>query len=169
MTATPTAVSLMPLVGKHVNVYLDTTSAGIGGTQLLNVLEVDFTASGYYTQFWPLNRANASFTSHLDAAPKQEVKLTMEADAAGIALLTNLQAGNKYYMRVDAQGPTIDIANAVKAELKHDMALLLTNMSQLEDKDGVYALEWTFELAEDTAWNGGQAHVITSTNLLSAF
>lgn len=167
ITASPTNVALLPVVGKHANVYLDTTSAGIGGTQLTNVLEVDFAASGYYKQFWPLNRTNSSFTSHIDDAPKQEVKLLMEADTVGMGYLTHLQAGDKLYMRVDAQGPTIDVPNSVKAEFKHDMCLLLTNMSPLEDKDGVYAIEWTLELAEDTAWNTGQAQQFTVTNLLS--
>jgi hypothetical protein len=167
-TASPTAVALSPIVGKHVNVYLDTTSGGIGGTLLSNVLEVSYAASGYYGQFWPLNRANTSFTSHLDMPPKLEVKLCLEADATGIGYLTHLQAGDKLYMRVDAQGPTIDVPNSIKAEFKHDMCLLMTNTSMLEDKDGVYAIEWTFEVAEDTAWASGQAQVLTATNLLTA-
>lgn len=167
-TASPTAVALSPIVGKHVNVYLDTTSAGIGGTQLSNVLEVSFNASGYYGQFWPLNRTNTSFTSHLDLPPKQEVKLCIEADATGIGYLTHLQAGDKLYMRVDAQGPLIDVANSIHAEFKHDMSLLLTSVDAQGDKDGIFAWEYTFELAEDTAWNTGQAQQITATNLLSA-
>ncbi len=35
MTATPTAVALQPSAGKHFNFYLDSTSAGLGTTQLL--------------------------------------------------------------------------------------------------------------------------------------
>jgi hypothetical protein len=167
-TASPTVVALIPIVGKHANIYLDMTSGAIGGAQLLNVLDVSFAASGYYTQFWPINRTNVSFTSQIDLPPKQEVKLCMEADSVGMSELAHLQAGDKMYMRVDCQGPTIDVTNSIKATFRHDMCLVMTDMTPQEDKDGVYAIEWTFELAEDTAWASGQAHVITATNLLTA-
>jgi hypothetical protein len=165
ITSSPTAVALRPIVGKHVNLYVDSASGSIGGTQLNNVLEVGYSCSGNYGQFWPLSRSNSSFASHLDMAPKHEVTLVLEADTTAVAYMTQLAAGTKLYMRVDAQGATID--TAIKEKFRHDMCLLLTDVTPAGDKDGVYAWEYKFEIAEDTAWNSGQAHQITVTNLLT--
>jgi hypothetical protein len=109
LTPTPTTIAQYPMVGKQFNIYLDSTSTGIGTTQLSNVLKADFNAGGYYGEFWPLNRANASFTSTIDAMPKDEMKLTLEADPTAMAILsTYLQTGNRVYMRVDGVGALIE-------------------------------------------------------------
>src|SRR5579872_232539 len=108
LTASPTAIALAPVVGKQVNIYLDSTSAALGTTQLLRVLALDYATAGVYGPFWTLNRANPSFTAHVDLAPKATVKLKVEADAAGMALLATMQQGSTQYMRVNAQGKVID-------------------------------------------------------------
>jgi hypothetical protein len=168
MTPTPTVVPLLPMPGKQANVYLDTTSAGIGVTQLVNFLSFDFTASGYYGALWFLNRANVSYSGHVDLPPKNEVKLLLEADAVGMSLLAHMQAGDTVYVRVDALGQVIDAPNSLNAEFKHDMALKVSNVSEFSDKDGLYAIEWTLEVVEDSAWGTGTAQIVTLTNTLSA-
>lgn len=108
MTNSPTAITLSPIVGKHMNVWLDTTSAGIGTTQFTKMLSVDYSYSGGFNPFWPLNRANSSYSGHVDATPKNIMKILLEADAQGMSLLPYLQQGAFLYLRVDAQGPVID-------------------------------------------------------------
>jgi hypothetical protein len=108
LTPSPTTIALAPIVGKHVNVYLDSTSAGIGNTLLTRVLSLDYSLGGMYGPFWTLNRSNPSYAAHVDLAPKATVKLKLEADANGMALLGYLQQGTTYYLRVNAQGRIID-------------------------------------------------------------
>lgn len=108
MTAGPAAVAISPVVAKGVNVYLDVSSAALGTTQLLRVLSVDYLMTSIYGPFYPLNRAQASWTAHVDLMPKSNIKLKVEADAAGMALLTYLQTGTTYWLRVQAQGVIID-------------------------------------------------------------
>lgn len=169
MTPNPTIVPLLPMVGKQTNIYLDTTSAGIGTTQLTAFVSFEFAASGYYGPLWFLNRANPSWSAHVDLAPKNEVKLQMEADSQGMSLLAHMQAGDTVYVRVDALGPVIDAPNAINAEMKHDMALKVSNVSEFSDKDGLYAIEWTLEVVEDSSWGAsGTAQTLTLTNTLSA-
>jgi hypothetical protein len=171
LTASPTIVALQPSVGKHYNIYIDPTSAAIGTTLLLNPMELEYNSSDYYTQFWPIVRANASWISQIDQAPKVEVKLTIEADTVGMSFLTQLQTGAYLYMRVDAVGPIIDIPNSINASFRHDMALKVTNIQDFADKDGVYSTQFTFVLAEDSGWSGGTAEKFSGTTLLitSAF
>lgn len=109
LTPSPTAVVLAQAVGKQFNVYLDTTSAGIGTTLLTRVFSLDFSFDNIYGPFFPLNRANASFTGTVDLLPKSALKMLMAADSNGFAAMQGyLRSGATVYVRVDAQGQVID-------------------------------------------------------------
>lgn len=54
MTSSPTNIALSPMTGAQFNVYLDASSAGLGTTQLSNVLKADFAGSNFFGQYWPL-------------------------------------------------------------------------------------------------------------------
>lgn len=169
LTASPTEVEQLPMTGAQANIYLDTTSAGIGTTLLTDPLKVDFKADGYYTPYWPINRANSSFTDIVDAEKKHTLSLLLQANSTGIAVKSNyLTTGARCYVRVSLQGPLIDVSNSVHAAMTHDMACFVSGMKEFEDSDGVYAVGYDLMVAEDSAWNTGEAQKITMTNLLSA-
>jgi hypothetical protein len=165
---TSAELAISSVLGKYINIYYDTTSGAIGTTIFAKPLEIAFAKSGIYVPFWTLNRTNTSFTSHLDMAPKTTIKMLTEADAAGMALLTDLQADATTikYMRVEAVGPTIDAGNSLKATINHDMAVRVSNVQPWKDSGGVYAIEWEFEIVEDPTW--GHSDKFLVTNLLSA-
>src|SRR5260221_336597 len=126
MTSSPSAVALAPLAGKHVNFYLDSTSSGLGTTQLMKVLDVDFSFGGIYGAFYPFNRANIGWTAHVDMAPKTTIKLLMEADSVGMTQLTNLQNSTTQFLRVSGQGLQIASdgtgSTPIYNTFQHDMA-----------------------------------------------
>ncbi|SRR5579885_445901 len=170
LTSSPTAVALAPIVGKHINVYLDSTSGGLGTTQLTKVLQVDYSFDGVYGPFWPLNRSNVGFTAHVDLTPKTTVKLKMEADSVGMAMLGYLQQGTTYYLRVQAQGNQIasDGPGAVYNTFQHDMAIKVGKPSPFSDDSGIFAIEWECVVVEDPSWGTGKAQTVTVTNLITA-
>ncbi|HET8908105.1 MAG TPA: hypothetical protein VFN11_14195, partial [Ktedonobacterales bacterium] len=258
MTASPTAVQQSPMVGAQFNLYLDTTSTGLGVTQLLDVMKMEYKASGYYDGYWPVNRANQSYGNIVDKEKKHEVLLTVQANPTGVGFKANyLETGQRAYLRVNGTGPMIEndqtvgvgaasagnftltykgqttaniafnatnaavqsalvllstigngnvvvsgtaptwtvqftgtLANdttlltgsgagltggaltitaaPISAAFIHDMACFVTNMAEFSDDEGVYAVQYTLAVAEDTAWNTGQAQKITLTNLVSA-
>lgn len=169
LTSNPTEVEQSPMVGAQFSIYLDPTSGALGTTQLTDPLKVDFKASGYYDPYWPINRAAASFTNIVDKEKKHELKLVLEANSTGIAVKgTYLETGDRAYVRVSGQGPLIDAGNSVHASMQHDMAVFCSEVAEFSDVDGVYAVEYTFQVAEDTAWSPGLAQKFTLTNLLSA-
>lgn len=172
LTSSPAEIALAPTVPKHFNVYLDATSGGLGTTQLLKVLQVQYSFDNVYGPFWPLNRSNTSWTSHIDLLPKPTVKMIMEADAAGMALLGYLQSGTTYYLQIDGKGTTAiatDGPGNIYNEFKHNMAIKLNKpANQFKNEQGIYAIEWEMEVVEDPNWNGGQAQQITVTNLMTA-
>lgn len=163
LTAAPSATPLSPAVPKTTSVYLDTTSAGLGTTKLLKVMQLDFNDTGIYGPFWTLNATNASFNSHVDVAPKVTGKLLLEADTQGLALLGYLQTGVTYYLRCQAVGPVIDIPNTLNAQITHDMAIKIIKPNPFKDQDGIFAVEWDFEVVEDAVW--GHSHLFTVQNL----
>jgi hypothetical protein len=166
MTSSPTAVALAPVVGKQVNVYIDSTSGGLGGTQLTRAFSLDYSYDSGFGTFWPLNRSNVSYTGHVDLPPKNTFKILVESNAAGMAYLGNLQNGDTLYVRVDALGTIIE--GSIHYEIIHDMAIKLTDVSDFKDEEGVFAIEYTGEICEDSSWGSGKSQVMTLTNTLTA-
>src|SRR5438132_1649023 len=82
------------LAGKHFNYYLDTSSATLGTTQLLNAVSVDYGFTGIYGPYFPFNRANLGWTAHVDLNPGCIFKLMVEADSVGMGILSNMQTGS---------------------------------------------------------------------------
>jgi len=63
--------------------------------------------------------------------------------------------------------PAIAIAaSQTYATLTHDMAIKFGEPSQFQDKDGVFAIEWTGNIVEDATW--GNAQLLTVLNLITA-
>jgi len=171
MTASPTTIVTAPVVGKHWNVYLDTTSAGLGTTQILRCFSIDYLFTNVYGTFFPLNRANLGYTAHVDLVPKATIKLLLEANAEGMTIpLGALESGTTYYLRVTAQGPQIasDGPGAVYNTFQHDMAVKFGKPTAFKDEQGVYALEWECTVVEDAAWGSGKSQMVTVTNLITA-
>lgn len=168
MTASPTSITLAPVVGQHVNLYVDATSAGLGTTQYMGAFSVEFSYDSAYGPTWPLDRAQASFTEHVDTAPKSQLKMRLMADATGMAVITTyLRLNATVYIRVDAEGPVIELA--IPYKITHDMAAKVVDVSEFSDENGVYAIDYTCEIVEDSSWgSGGKAQTMTVTNQISA-
>jgi hypothetical protein len=108
MTGSPTAIALAPLAGKHLNVYLDSTSAALGTTQLLRDFNIDFAFTNVYGPSFPFNRSTLGWTTVVDTDPGCIVKLLLGADSQGMAQLVAMQTGATQFLRVQGQGLIID-------------------------------------------------------------
>jgi hypothetical protein len=80
-------------------------------------------------------------------------------------LLPHLRLGDYLYIRFDAVGPIIE--TTIPYAFQHDMAVKLTDIGELKDEDGIYATEYSGEIAEDPTWLTGTAQKLTVTNLLA--
>ena len=166
LTASPTAITLVPIQPSTVDVFLDATSGGIGTTKLLRATSLDYKKTNRFGPVWALNSANGSFATHTEMAPKPELKLLVEADAQGMALLTTMRNGSKEFLRVKATGAQIDASpTPASYTFQHDMCLEVTNVSEFKDEQGIYAIEWTFEVSYDSGW--GASEKVELINVLS--
>lgn len=155
MTASPTAIPLVPVLGKDVSVYYDTTSGGIGGTKLGRVLRWEFNFGDKYQPLWPVDSAQASFVAEVENAPTASISMLVEADTAGMALLTDARAGNFAYTRFAAVQGTNQLT--IDAAVKH------VRPAPYSDSNGVYAIGFNLQLAHDAAWGGAPGKALTAT------
>lgn len=166
MTATPSDVSLIPITGKQIDYFLDTTAANLGTTKLLRAFSVEFGITGVYGPIWPIDSANTSFADTVDLAPTTDVKITLEADAAGMAFLSQFRSGDTVYGRAAAGGPVFEAGTpAIAYSFEHDHALgikAITNMGA--DDDGVSVVTIECEMVADTTLGyASQVVVINDT------
>ncbi len=164
LTANPTMISLVPILPTGVSIYLDNTSGGLGTTKLTRVISAEFSISDRFSPVWPLDAALDSFAVHIETQPKAQLTLTLEADSNGMALLSAARNGDKRFIRIKAEGPTIE--GTTKYLFQHDMCCLVSEVGDFSDEDGLWAIQYTFDVVYDDGW--GKAHTLQLINTLSA-
>lgn len=148
-----------------VNVYMDSTSGGLGGSLLTAVYGGAWRLKGRRGPAWTVNRNNASWAHLPDLAPVAEFDLTVEDDSANAhMLMTALDSQVTKWVRLDLLGPLIAGTKYYTAQF--DMALRVKSFGDPEDKDGVDVRKFTFEQVNDPTW--GKPFEITLINALTA-
>jgi hypothetical protein len=165
LTASPTAIPLVPMLPARVNVYLDTTSAGLGTTKLLRALTVGFNLSDRFGPLWTLNSAVTGYAARIETEPTAEGHLMVEADATGMGLLTVLRAGATRFLRIEVTSAELVGAGPAVYSAKFDFAIKINGWNEFEDADGVYAVDVPFTIVHDGGW--GKAMEMKITNSLA--
>lgn len=162
-----TEVVALPLLPGSVNVFVDPTSGAIGTTKLLRVLQADISIGDRVSPLWVLNSTNASYATTLETPPNFTLKLKLEANAAGMAYLSNIRAGTSVFARVESVGPALPSPDgAFNYKFRFDMATKIESPDSMGDSDGDYTVDWMFRVVHDSVL--GYAAKIQVTNLLTA-
>lgn len=164
LTGGVSETALVPITADSLDVYFDTTSAGLGTTKLLRVLSAELSISGKWNPLWVVDSSQTSYAAHVEVAPDYSLTMTVEADAAGMGLLTNMRAEDTRFVRIQSSGPTIGAAVAYR--LRWDMACKVSGIGDFSDSDGVYAVQFTLTPVHDATWT--KAHSIELRNTLAA-
>lgn len=162
LTPTPTEVALVPAIGAQFSVYMDSTSGGLGTTKLLRVLNGSFKIQNRFGPLWVVDAAQASWVTHLELEPTLEFEMTVEADAAGMGLLSNMRAGDTRFFRIAAAGPIIE--GALSYQIIIDFAGKVGEINDFSDEEGVYAIKYVIAGVHDGTW-GKSMQVIVQNNL----
>lgn len=167
LTASPTDVPLVPIIPSQVDIFLDTTSAGIGATKLTRVASVEWGLSGRFNPLWILDSSQASFAGHVEGEPDLSSTISLMADATGMAFLDRMRDGATRFMRIRATGEQIYAGGTpVNHSLTIDMAVKVADPGGFSDEDGVYNSEWDLVGVHDATW--GRAFRITVVNNLAS-
>lgn len=140
-TAGATVIAPQVVMPTQVTVKLADTWAGLAGASALTrAMNASWSMADRWGQVWALD-GQTYWAASVETEPKVELKLKVEADAAGMVLLTNMRAGSTKYMRIKATGALISGADYY--DLQIDTACKVVDVAPFEDADGVYAIEWT--------------------------
>ena len=121
--------------------------------------------SDLYGPVWVGDRSNPSWVAHVDLAPTTEFKMTLEADATGMGYLDTLRTNDVIFVRIDClSGQLIEVGQYF--EHRVDLAVMLTDIGDYSDEDGVVAVEFTGEIFYDDTW--GSAQRIMMRNAITA-
>lgn len=158
-------VALVPVLPTQVDVYVDTTSGGLGTTKLTRAFDAEWSVGGRYGPLWVLNSAQPSFTTTVETPPDVGVALHVEADAEGMGFLTQLRSGDTRFIRIEATGPEVEAGQNYK--LRIDLAAKVVGIADFgNDIDGVVATGWNWAITHDDGW--GKAYQVEVTNGLTA-
>jgi hypothetical protein len=152
MTVGPTGITQLPMLPTDIDVYMDTTSAGLGTTKLVRVLNANWHLSDRFGPIWTLNSALQSFAAHVETEPTAEVTLLQEADAEGMGALAQMRGGTTKFCRIKGTSPTLAGNTTAFYSMTLDQAVKVSDVGDFSDEDGVYALEWTFGMVYDVTW-----------------
>ncbi|MDE2100090.1 MAG: hypothetical protein KGL39_22740 [Patescibacteria group bacterium] len=148
----PATIPVAPVLPTQIDVYIDSSAAGLGSTQMTRVFSSELAIGTKFAPIWTLDSSNNSFAAHIEKAPKATAKILMEADAQGMGLLTTMRPNSTQFMRFLATGTQIDSSPAFDYKMQVDMAVQVSAPEQFKDQDGVYAIGWGFELVNDDPW-----------------
>lgn len=145
-----TEVALKPISGNHWDIYVDSAAASLGNTKLTRCLSTSWSITELWGVLWAGNTSVTSWTNIVALAPTTEFRMLLEADAAGMAYLTQFRAGTKIFPRIEAIGETIE--GSLKYRHRHDFCVTLTNIDSFGTTDGVTTTEWSGEITHDATW-----------------
>lgn len=164
LTGSLTTLTSTPMAPANVDVFLDTTYAGLGGTKLTRILKLDWSMSGHWGPLFTLNSTLArSMAAMIEAPPTVECKVVAEVDAAGMARLTALRAGTSQFVRIACTGP---VAGSSTQNFRVDMPCKVSSMAAIQDEQGIQAAEFTLSAIYDVT--GGANITLRLENLLTA-
>lgn len=145
-----TTLDEVPIFAPQVDVFLDDTSGGLGGTQLTRDFVAGWSIADLFNPIWPLNSSLTSFGAHTIAKPTIEATLQVGNDSVGRGLVTQMRAGTTKFLRIRATGPEIE--SGFNYRLTMDMAVKVLSAPSRGDVDGLSTLEWTLRNVYDSGW-----------------
>lgn len=151
MVGTATAVSLVPVLSSQVCVYSDATSGSLGSSRLTRVMNGELSITNKYAPLWTVDCTVPSFAAHIEVEAQKRLRLTVEADAAGLAHYTNAQLGTTEFLRVEATGGTIE-AGSIRYKKTWNMAGKVIEISPFKDEAGIYAIDYVYDIVYDGGW-----------------
>ena len=170
ITGSPTEIDPVIIAPQSFDVFTAATQAGLpgltGGTAYARPFKVTLNVDNIVTPLFRMASADASFIAMMETPPTITLKVTTDADDAGMAFLANLTAGSTVFWQVRSIGAVI--AGAIPSAY----SFLLTfagkvpqHYNPTEDMGSALA-EWTFENVYDATWTKS-IEVVTISTLAS--
>jgi len=160
-----TEVALVPATRIQTSIKLADTAATLGAASALTrPISAEWSITNRFAPIWALNQSS-SWPAHIESEPEISFKLMLQADAAGMGLLTTMRADATKFARITCTGGVIP-TTAVNYSITLDTAFRVTDVSEFTDEDGIFAIEWTGVGVYDATWT--KAYNIVCVNTTAA-
>lgn len=143
LTASPTEIALVPVMGPDVLVYVSDTYAGLDSASPLDrPISVEWSMGNRFSPAWYLNQ-QVGFKDYVEREVDLTVDLQMASDAEGMQFLEGMRKGDTAYLRIEGLGPIIDPGPDTYL-FQLDTAIKVVDIGDFDDVEGVEAIEWNF-------------------------
>lgn len=160
LTGSPTAIALLPVNVREIDLFMDTTYAGIGATKITDAISASFNITNKYAMRWVLNTTNTSFKDIIETPPSLAFSWSTEHNAQSRTLYDSIATNPTKYMRIKATGPIIEAAITYKFQM--DVGCQINATEQIDD-DGVWGYRYDCTPIYTTTFPGAWAVVATNT------
>ena len=148
MDASPTEIELVPLVPGDWSIYLDTAWAGLGTTKLLRWMSGEFGVGNIQDFIWPVDSSHGNGPGGVvEDEPTISGSMALQADAVGMAMLTQGRDTVTKFMRIVGVGPIIE--GAIPYKMQFDLALQISNFKGFRNSDKTWDVEFDFITVKD--------------------
>lgn len=165
-------IPLMPMLPEHFSVYVADTQAGLtGASAMTRAFGFGFNLSDKLRMLWPVNRAKTSFDGLVERAYDIGGELTVMADDAGYgAFLTAMRAGTSKFIRIEAQGASIEsVTPEYFWKFQLDLATKISEPGGFDDDDGLVQTTWALGGVHDSTWGKAvEARMWVDNTVMSA-
>lgn len=160
LTGAPTAISLLPVNIREIDLFIDPTFAAIGTTKVTDAISATFSISTKYALKWVLNTAETSFKDIVETPPALTFSFETEHNAQSRTLYDAISANPTRYLRLKATGSIIE--GAIPHKFQLDVGVHITATEQT-DSEGVWGYRYDCMPIYTTTFPGAWAAVVTNT------
>lgn len=162
LTASPTSVAQLPISAREVDVFMDSSFAGIGGTKLTDPFVARLNIGTKFNPRWVLNTDYQSFKDMVEVPVDLSFVFEIEHGTQSRTLFDDIDDNPTKYMRIKATGPIIE--GAIPYSITIDAAVNVTDVSQA-DRDGDWTRTYTANPIHDSGL--GRPYQIIVDNVIT--
>lgn len=159
LTGGPTAIALLPVNIREIDLFLNDTFAAIGTTKVTDAYSANFNITNKYAMRWVLNTTNTSFKDVIETPPTLTFSFATEHNAQSRTLYDSLATNPTKYLQLKATGPIIEAAITYKFQMNVGCQIAATAQ---EDDDGVWGYRYDCTPIYTTTFPGAWAVVVTN-------
>lgn len=158
-------VDCIPVLPGQTSVYLATSMAAISSGQLGDLSSAKVNFGEVAGPRFVVDRAqNKTLKKVVDKRHEMTLEYTVEANAAGMALLADMRGDVAKFARIESVGA--QIASGIYYTFRLDMAVDGIGINPFEDDDETYAIGFEHGVKFDETW-GGSAQIVIINKVAS--
>lgn len=156
-----------PVLPGHWDIYLDTTSGGLGSSKLTRAFQFQWALTDRHAAVWPINSANASYAVTTENALNQIITVQVMGDSTGSQdFIDMMRNGTVKFLRAVATGGTLTGGTALSYKAQFDFAVAVSGAPSISEVQGLEVWSWTLRPIFDSGW--GKSTSVTILNELAS-